>query len=199
MMYRKKIYAFRRQDQLTPPPADVNVFTGSSSIRRWKTLHGDMAPKPVINRGFGGSYMRQLWELYDSFIAPYRFSRIFIYEGDNDLTSKHGNPQQVLGYFQRIEERILQQQPDAIIHGISVKCSPKREMFWPKFLDFNAMLQNYCESRPQLRYIDIASHFFTPEGRANTALFNDKDGIHPNAEGYKLMTRIIRPYVNPVE
>jgi hypothetical protein len=34
------------------------VFTGSSSIRLWTTLAGDFPAHRVLNRGFGGSELR---------------------------------------------------------------------------------------------------------------------------------------------
>jgi hypothetical protein len=36
-------------------PANAILFTGSSSIRLWSTLAHDMAPYPVIQRGYGGA------------------------------------------------------------------------------------------------------------------------------------------------
>jgi hypothetical protein len=55
-----EIRRFEREDQHSKPPPGVIVFTGSSSVRFWKTLEEDMAPLPVVNRGFGGSQIHQV-------------------------------------------------------------------------------------------------------------------------------------------
>src|SRR5438105_2679378 len=49
-IWAKQIDTYKKLDQQHQPPEDVIVFTGSSSIRFWKTLAQDMAPLPVINR-----------------------------------------------------------------------------------------------------------------------------------------------------
>jgi hypothetical protein len=49
------INEFEKTARSSPEPKDAVVFVGSSSNRRWSTLRDDMAPIPVIQRGFGGS------------------------------------------------------------------------------------------------------------------------------------------------
>src|SRR2546422_677497 len=46
---KSQIVAFEKSDSLNPPKPGAIVFTGSSSIRYWKTLEKDMAPLPVVN------------------------------------------------------------------------------------------------------------------------------------------------------
>ena len=50
----------RFEDEMarTPPAPGGIVFAGSSSFTLWTTLADDLAPLPVINRGFGGSISR---------------------------------------------------------------------------------------------------------------------------------------------
>ena len=69
-MYEVQIKRFQQEDELNFPAADVNLFVGSSSIRRWVTIKEDMYPKPVLLRGFGGSDMKTLLLLYDKLIQP---------------------------------------------------------------------------------------------------------------------------------
>jgi hypothetical protein len=54
--WESAIQKFEARDRLKPPPPIAIVFTGSSGITFWSTLEQDMAPLPVINRGFGGSH-----------------------------------------------------------------------------------------------------------------------------------------------
>ena len=58
-----EIQAFEQQDAEVAYPDNALLFIGSSSIRLWKTLEQDMAPYPVIQRG----YHRPLWGNLESF------------------------------------------------------------------------------------------------------------------------------------
>ncbi len=198
-MYEKRIQEFEREDAVKFPATDVNLFVGSSSIRRWHSLRRDMEPKPILRRGFGGSDMGSLLLLYDKLIKPYTFSKLFVYEGDNDLSGRKGKPQKVLDLFIQIEEKAHEQCPNAQINFISIKCSPTRERYWEKFKVANKLFEEYCKTKPYLGYIDIASAMFDKNGNANIELFNQEDGIHPSQKGYEVIAEIIKPYCYPSE
>lgn len=196
-MYERRIQEFEREDAQKFPAPDVNLFVGSSSIRRWHSLRKDIEPKPILRRGFGGSDMKSLLLLYDKLIKPYTFSKLFVYEGDNDLCSRKVRPMNVLDLFIQIEEKAHEQCPNAEIYFISIKCSPTRERYWEKFQAANMLFKSYCATKPYLGYIDIASAMFDEDGSANKELFNPADGIHPSQKGYKLIAEIIKPYCYP--
>src|SRR5512136_3175724 len=71
LAWESTIRKFEARDRIQPPPADVIVFTGSSSITFWSTLEQDMAPLPVINRGFGGSRIDDVVYYADRIVIPY--------------------------------------------------------------------------------------------------------------------------------
>jgi len=53
--FESTIVEFEIKDKENDFHSEAILFTGSSSIKMWKTLEQDMAPMQVINRGFGGS------------------------------------------------------------------------------------------------------------------------------------------------
>ncbi len=83
--FRDEILRFAEQDRETPPPACPVLFVGSSSIRMWSSLEADMAPLPVLNRGFGGSRISEVNLYFDRIVTPYRPRAIVFYAGENDL------------------------------------------------------------------------------------------------------------------
>ena len=83
--FRDEILRFAELDWTTPPPPCPVLFVGSSSIRMWRTLAEDMAPMPVVNRGFGGSAIGQSNLYFDRIVAPYRPRAIVFYAGENDI------------------------------------------------------------------------------------------------------------------
>jgi hypothetical protein len=82
------ITAFETQDRRQPPKPGQVVFAGSSSIRFWHTLAADMAPIPVLNRGFGGAHLRDVLRYADRIVTPYRPQAVVVYAGENDLGSR---------------------------------------------------------------------------------------------------------------
>lgn len=51
----KEIQKFEQLDTSEKYPENAVLFAGSSSIKLWSTLEKDMAPYPVIQRGYGGA------------------------------------------------------------------------------------------------------------------------------------------------
>src|SRR4051794_37312083 len=70
--FEKEIAAFEQEDRANPPPKDALLFIGSSTIRLWKTLAQDLPGYPVINRGFGGSYIVDSTYFAERIIFPYQ-------------------------------------------------------------------------------------------------------------------------------
>src|SRR5829696_3905830 len=63
--WEAEIGAFERADREARPAPGGIVFAGSSSIRLWTTLEHDFAGLPVLNRGIGGSQIREVTAFAD--------------------------------------------------------------------------------------------------------------------------------------
>src|SRR5262245_52424410 len=83
--FADEIAAFEAADRAQPPAERPIVFVGSSSIRLWDTLAADMAPLPVLNRGFGGSQLAHVVHFADRAVLRYRPRGVVLYCGGNDL------------------------------------------------------------------------------------------------------------------
>jgi hypothetical protein len=69
--WEPEIRAFEEADRQSPPPTGGIVFAGSSSMRLWKTVARDFAGLPVLNRGFGGSQIREVTAFADRIVIPW--------------------------------------------------------------------------------------------------------------------------------
>lgn len=183
---------FAAEDVQSPPPRGGVVFTGSSSIRLWDTLAQDFPGVPVINRGFGGSELRDSTWYADRTIVPYAPRQILIYAGDNDLHSGR-SPQQVRADFIAFVQRVRRDLPKAKIAYISTKPSPSRAQLLPAQREANALVQAEA-TRLGVDYIDIFAPMLDAGGQPNEALFVE-DRLHMNAAGYDIWQRVIAPYV----
>ena len=188
--FEPEIRNFVMKDRLSPPPRDGVLFIGSSSIRKWNTLKKDFPELSIIHRGFGGSTSEEALMYMDQIVLPYKPATIVYYEGDNDIPRRY-SAEKIRGNVKRFIDRVLEQRPDTRIYILSPKPSINRMDFWPKYVEAQKALQDLAGEYPSVTYIDVSSPMFNPDGTLNTNIFVS-DGIHMNADGYKIWTRVIR-------
>src|SRR5438552_18868707 len=100
--WKWQISALEKEDRRHPPQPGTIVFTGSSTMRYWKTLDRDMAPIPVINRGFGGAHIAHVNEYFERIVIPYKPRAVVLYAGGNDLGwPSRKSPETVFEDFKR--------------------------------------------------------------------------------------------------
>src|SRR5512136_2002320 len=147
LAWESAIRKFEARDRRQPPPANVIVFTGSSSITFWASLEQDMAPLPVINRGFGGSRIDDVVYYADRIVIPYHPRATVLFAGTNDIAGpKPKTAQEVFaGYlaFIHIVDAAL---PETPIYYISITPTPSRWRYWPIVSEANCLIKAYTES-----------------------------------------------------
>ncbi len=172
-----------------PSNGELAVFTGSSSIRFWDYLKEDCDGMQVVNTGFGGSHMSDLLYFLDQTVLRFKPGKVYIYEGDNDIADEK-NPEAVLATTKQVVERILASNPEITIHFISAKPSPSRWKYRNQYVAFNSLLKNYCDTHPQLSYIDVWKPMLDDTGRPDPQIFVS-DSLHMNRKGYLLWKEIV--------
>lgn len=183
---------FEAADAQSPPPRGGVLFIGSSSIRFWDTLAQDFPGVPVINRGFGGSELRDSTWYADRIIVPYAPRQILIYAGDNDLNAGR-TPQQLRADFIAFVERVRRDLPKAKIAYISNKPSPSRAQLLPVQREANTLIAAEAK-RLGVDYIDIFTPMLDASGQPDESLFVE-DRLHMNRAGYVIWQRAIAPYL----
>lgn len=183
---------FEAADAQLPPPRGGVLFIGSSSIRFWDTLAQDFPGVPVINRGFGGSELRDSTWYADRIIVPYAPRQILIYAGDNDLNAGR-TPQQLRADFIAFVERVRRDLPKAKIAYISNKPSPSRAQLLPVQREANTLIAAEAQ-RLGVDYIDIFTPMLDASGQPDQSLFIE-DRLHMNRAGYVIWQRAIAPYL----
>lgn len=184
---------FAAQDAATPPPADPVVFTGSSSVRFWETLAADFPGVPVINRGFGGSQVRDSVHYADQVALRYAPRQVLIYAGDNDINAGR-TPQQVLHDFQAFVARLRAELPQVRIGYLAIKPSPLRIEQLPRQQDANRRVREWAATQRGVDFIDVATPLLDAQGVPREDLFV-ADRLHLNADAYALWREIVAPYL----
>ena len=59
--FQNEIKKYIEEDATPYQKRDLILFTGSSSVRFWTTVNDDYPNHDIINRGFGGSMMSDLY------------------------------------------------------------------------------------------------------------------------------------------
>jgi lysophospholipase L1-like esterase len=184
---------FAAADAATPPPAHPVVFTGSSSIRMWESLASDFPGIPILNRGFGGSQVRDAVHHADQIAIRYRARMVLIYSGDNDLNAGR-SPAQVLADFRAFVTRLRRDLPDVPIAYISIKPSPARARLLPLMREANALIRDEAARMKNVQFIDVFTPMLGADGRPRPELFLE-DMLHMNRAGYELWRGIIAPHL----
>jgi lysophospholipase L1-like esterase len=189
--WEKEIAAYETGDRANPPPKGAVLFTGSSSVRLWKSLESDFPEHPILNRGFGGSQIADATHFADRIIFPYEPRMIVLRAGGNDLHA--GKPvEQVFADFKAFVAKVRRKMPEVPIVYISMCPAPRRWDEREANQRLNALIEAYTRQAPGLKYVETYDMTLTPYGQARPELFVE-DQLHFNAEGYRLLAERVRP------
>ncbi|MDO8379580.1 GDSL-type esterase/lipase family protein [Phenylobacterium sp.] len=189
--FTPEIAHFAELDQAAPPKPCGFLFTGSSSVRFWKTLDQDMAPYRVINRGFGGSQIADVTLYFDQVVRPYRPRAIFFYAGENDINAGKA-PVQVVADFQRFMDMKDQRLGKTKVYFIALKPSKLRWGQLAQQAQVNARIKALADKRTDLDYVDVVPAML--DGGQPRDIYV-ADGLHMTPAGYELWTQVVRPVV----
>ncbi|MBB5040186.1 GDSL-type esterase/lipase family protein [Prosthecobacter dejongeii] len=185
--FAKEITAFAEK------PADKGgiVFTGSSSIRLWKTLQKDFPGLPVLNRGFGGSVANDLIVHFDTVVARHEPKLVVTYTGSNDINAKL-TPQEALADYTRFLDLVHTRLPQTRVIVTSVKIGEKRLAQMPQVHELNRLLQAWIQGKDWVRYVDTTSYLADEKGHPIRKYYV-KDLLHLSPEGYAMWTKLLTP------
>lgn len=173
---------------------DGIVFAGSSSIRKWVSLDSDMAPLPVVNRGFGGAIIKQVTHQTTRLIVPLRPKLVVFYCGENDIANDKYPAEMPLTDFKAFVAGLRQKLPGTGVIFVSLKPSPLRWKYWPKFQETNRLIQAYVAKEKRMWYVDVSQAMLDRHGRPKADLFVS-DSLHMSEAGYAVWTDILKPQV----
>ncbi len=188
--YQEDINKFKDQD-LIDFPEDVEVlFTGSSSIRFWKSLEEDMRPLKVLNRGFGGAHIVHVNYHFEDVVSRYNPQAIVFFCGTNDITALK-TAKETVEDFKIFQNKVRTNLPNVPIFVIGIKPTPAREYIEEEELEYNKLIADLAAEDELLSYIDIWDAMLSEEGERIPELFVE-DGLHINAKGYEIWTKLVR-------
>jgi lysophospholipase L1-like esterase len=166
------------------------VFYGDSITDAWAKQPAVFFPgKPFVGRGISGQTTPQMLVRFRQDVIDLHPEAVVILAGTNDIAGNTGpeTPEMVEGYLTSMAELAR------VNHIKVVLCSimPVLDYPWrkgmepsPKIKAINAWMKAYA-AREGFAYVDYYTAMDDGTGAAKAGL--TKDGVHPTAEGYRLM------------
>jgi lysophospholipase L1-like esterase len=191
--WEPEIKAMEARDAVSPPPKGGIVFIGSSSIRLWTTLSEDFPGLPVVNRGFGGSRIPDATHFAPRILVPLAPRLVVLYSGGNDI-SAGATPAEVEADVKAFAAGVHRALPQTRIAYISIAGNPARWAQVDRVREANARIAAFTKTDPRLVFIDVFPHMLGPDGLPRPEIFV-ADRLHMNAEGYRIWTKILAPYL----
>lgn len=189
--HENSIKNFEQKDaQQSPAPGGI-VFTGSSSFAMWREADKDLAPLPIINRGFGGSTLPEVIHYVDRAVIKYDPKTIVVYCENDMFGKKAKTPEQTRDAYVTLTKKIREELPDVKMYYVSMKPSPSR---WSRRADVqkaNQLIKTFVKSDRNHEYIDVWP-VMLKDGRPDGSIFL-KDSLHMNPEGYRRWTAVLKP------
>jgi lysophospholipase L1-like esterase len=175
-----------------PKPRDNRVvFMGDSITDGWK-LPEYFPGKDYVDRGISGQTTPQMLDRMLPDVIDLEPKVVIILAGTNDIAGNTGpmTLPEIEQNYQAMAELAAAHNIKVIFesvlpihdHGVHGPQSPRRS---PQQISaLNDWLKAYCKGHNHI-YLDYYTHMLGPDGMLRTDLSND--GLHPNAEGYKIM------------
>jgi hypothetical protein len=190
--WENDIQQFEQLDLSISYPENALLFAGSSSIRLWTTLGKDMAPYPVIQRGYGGAKLSDFVVYADRIFRSHPCKAIVIFIA-NDITGSDQDmsPEKVAGLFRYLLKTIRKTHPETPVFWIPVTPTESRWKVWPLIMKSNSVIKDICDRRKNTYFIRTDFAFLNENGQPRNELFRD-DKLHLNEKGYAVWTEIIK-------
>ncbi|MFM7322044.1 MAG: GDSL-type esterase/lipase family protein, partial [Armatimonadota bacterium] len=168
--FESEIRAFEDAQRRGPVPPGGIVFTGSSSIKNWKSLADDFPGFGCVNRGFGGSTLPEATHFATRILAPLRPRQVVLYSGDNDIAGGRTDRELLLDFLAFVEQ-VRRLAPRVPITFLAVKPSPSRIDRWPVARSANQRIANCCRLRDGLTFVDVATPMLRADGTPRPELY----------------------------
>jgi len=179
---------------LPSPGENRIVFMGNSITEAWKNYSPDLfEEKSYVNRGIGGQTTPQMLGRFKSDVLDLKPSLLIILAGTNDIAGNTG-PITIKETSDNIKSMVTQAK-EAGIEVILSSVLPVYDYPWSpdldpadKIIELNEVLKNYAVEN-KIMYLDYFSSM-VDDRKGLKSEYSD-DGVHPNEEGYKIMTKLV--------
>lgn len=192
--FYEEIQGLKKLDSLKPAPKNGVLFIGSSSLRKWVALEDIFESYNAINRGFGGSTLKDAIYYNQDLMDHHEPRQVIIYSGENDIAEGNVSAAMVLSRFETLFSLIRQKAPGVPIGFISIKPSPSRARYLPIVIESNSLIKQFLRGQRHTVFIDVFTKMLDKHQQMRPELF-EPDMLHMNDAGYEIWIKAIKPHL----
>ena len=192
LQWEHDIAVFDSLNLVEESDAGTLLVSGSSSVRMWDSIHSDLSPYQVMQRGYGGAKLSDFSYYAHRIIKPQQFKAIVVFVA-NDIAGVEADksPREVFRLFKELVKQLRKRNPGTPVCWIEVTPTPKRWHVSAPISEASAYIMDYCDKNDDLHFIATFDLYTTPEGLPDSTLFRE-DMLHLNREGYRLWANTIK-------
>jgi hypothetical protein len=192
LKWEEDIRVFDSLNALGPADTGAIVIAGSSSIRLWDSIHSDLAPFRVIQRGYGGAKLPDFNHYSERIIPRGDFRAIIVFIG-NDISGGEDDrtPEEMFLLYRTMIRQLRKLHRDTPVFWIETTPTPRRWDVYSQVREANEMIRHFCSSRSGLHFISTREVFINGEGVPDSTFFVP-DMLHLNRDGYIRWSTIIK-------
>lgn len=173
------------------------VFIGDSITEFWGAAAPDLFADGVVNRGIGAQTSPQMLVRFYQDVISLKPRVVHIMAGTNDVAGNTGpsRPEDFKNNIRAMVE-LAKAHDIAVVLG---SIPPSATFYWrpelrpaPRIAELNAWLADYAVEQGA-QFVDYATAMAGPHGELLPQL--TEDGVHPDANGYAVMTPLARAAV----
>lgn len=185
------IHVFDSLNALEYSDQHTLLVTGSSSVRLWDSIHSDLAPFKVMQRGYGGAKLTDFNHYADRIIKAHNFKAILIFVANDITGGEHDRtPREVFKLYKTLVEQIRDRNPRTPVFWIEITPTPSRWHAISEIRKSGELIRSYCDQNPDLYFIDTYEVFINHREEPDSSYFR-QDMLHLNREGYELWSQTI--------
>lgn len=193
--FYNEIQFFKLEDSIMQTPKHAILFVGSSSFRKWTDMQSYFPDYKIINRGFGGSTLKDVIYYANDIILPYQPRQIVIYCGENDFAADSTvSSQTVFESFKSLYTLIREKLNNVPVVFVSIKPSPSRRQFFKRMIITNQLIESFLSKQANAYFVDVFHLMLNTNNQPKPEIFLN-DSLHMNANGYVIWQKAIQPYL----
>jgi len=192
LKWEADIIVFDSLNLMETSDASTLLVAGSSSVRLWDSIHYDLAPYRVMQRGYGGARLTDFNYYAGRIIKPQQFKAILVFVA-NDIAGVESDlhPKEVFRLFRDLVKQLRKSNPDTPVCWIEVTPTPKRREVIDRIREASKDIEDYCDRSEDLHFIATYDQFTTADGLPDSTLFR-ADMLHLNRKGYQVWAHTIK-------